>query len=237
MAKGSGNKRNRKRKKGLVLALILLFALVAVLAAFFLIGQNSEGKKQYEVQIKQETQSFTDEIVSELDRIDTSDEGLAAESATVPPAEAPPEIVTETEKEAVSQELAKLEDERKQRVLQTLSVAYSKALEQQKQEAFSMADSLIAQAKADWKALGSSERTDPVKKGALISEYLAKVNVMEKQMDASFNSLIQKMTEQLQAEGIDPTALVAQYKVEYNKIKKENKDALISKAMAAVKNQ
>ncbi|MDD4564177.1 MAG: hypothetical protein PHE79_01630 [Eubacteriales bacterium] len=226
----------RKRIKRLVLVLILLLVLVIVLAAFFLMGQNSEGKKQYEAQIKQETQNFTEKIVSELDKIDTTDEGLAAGITDVPPEEAPPEIITETEKEIVSKELAKLEDERKQQVLQVLSVAYSKALEQQKQTAFSMADNLIAQAKADWKAAGSSGKADPVKRGAMISEYLAKVKVMEAQMDAGFGTLTAKMDEQLRAEGIDPAALIAQYKAEYNKIKEENKDALMSKAMASVKN-
>lgn len=220
--------------------MILLFALIIVVAVFFLIGENSEGKKQYQEQIRQEAQDFTDELISELDKIDTSEvtspaaaEGNPAVSAETP-LTAPPEIITEAEKEIVSEELAKLEDEQKQRALQTLSAAYSKVLEQQKQEAFLMAERFVEQAKADWKALESSGEATAVKRGALISEYLAKSKVIEEQMDVSFETLIAKMEEQLNAEGIDPTAIIEQYRTEYKKIKEENKSALMDKAMAAL---
>lgn len=245
MTKQRGHKSERKKRKtGLAVTLVLLIACIAVAAVFFLMGQNSEGKKQYEAEIRQEAQKFTDNLISELDQIDTSidvseespDTG-AAENNPPSPAEAPAEIITEAEKQVIEDELAKLEDERKQRVLQTLSIAYSKALEQQKQEAFSMADNLIAQAKSDWKAVKSSGKADPVKKSALLSEYLAKSKAMEEQMDASFEALTKKMDEQLRAEEIDPKAIIAQYKAEYKKIKEENKEAMMSKAMAAVKKQ
>ena len=136
----------------------------------------------------------------------------------------------------ITEELAKLEDARKRQVLQTLSVAYSKALDKQKQEAFSMAENLIVQGRADWAAAVSEGENNTVNKGKLASEYLAKSKVMEEQMDASFASLAKKMEEQLKAEGIDPTAIIAEYQVEYETIKQENKKALMEKVMDAVRN-
>lgn len=219
------------------MTLVLLIACIAVAAVFFLVGQNSEEKKRYEAEIKQKAQSFTEKIVTELDQVDTSDEGLAGVTNPVSPTEAPPEILTEAEKQVIADELARLEDQRKQQVLQTLSVAYSKALDQQKQEAFQMVDNLITQAKADWEALKKSGKASAAAKGTLASEYLAKSKVMEAQMDDSFEALIRKMEEQLNEEGIDPTAIIEQYRAEYKKIKEENRTAMMDKAIAAIKNK
>ena len=227
----------KKRKIGLVVTGGLFAALIIVLAVFFLWGQNSGGKKQYEAQIKQEAQEFTDGLISELEQIDTSDQGLDAENqegAGSAPAEVPEEVITEAEKQVIAEELAKLEDERKQQVLKTLSVAYSKALDEQKKESFNLVEKLIADGKADWKALAAKGENTAANKGLLASEYLAKSKVLEQQMDASFQSLIAKMNEQLNAEGIDPEAMIAQYQAEYKKIKEENRAALMEKVLAAV---
>jgi hypothetical protein len=227
-----------KGKIGLVVTFVLLIACITVTAVFFLWGQNSKENKQYEAQLKQETESFTDNLVSKLDTIDTGikDTTTAAGVGEISATEAPDELITEAEKEVIGEELAKLENERQQRILQTLSVAYSQALNEQKQEAFKMADDLIAQGKADWASLVKKGENTAVNKGKLASEYLAKSKVMEEQMDASFKTLTSKMEDQLTAEGIDPTAIIAQYEAEYKKIKQENKSALMEKAMAAVKN-
>jgi hypothetical protein len=252
--KGHQAKR-KKRNTGLAVTLVLLIACIAVAAVFFLMGQSSAEKKRYEAELQQRSQEFTDSLLAELDRIDVSGAALApagknpeaaaenqaagegdpATSSAPTSTEAPPEIISEAEKQAVADELARLEDEKKRQALQILSVAYSKALAAQKQEAFRMADGLITQAKADWKALGSSGKADPTKRGEMVSEYLAKSKVLEDQMDASFEALIQKMNEQLSAEGIDPAALIAQYRAEYKKIKEENKGAMMSRALEAVK--
>ena len=237
MAKPKDRQSKRREKKiRLVVTFALLIACITVTAVFFLWGQNSEESKQYEAQIKQETQDFTEGLISELDQVDTTEKGLNTENSTVAPTEVPPGVITETEKQVIGEELAKLDDERKQQVLQTLSVAYSKALNQQKQEAFSMVENLVAQGKADWAALVANGENTAANKAKLVSEYLAKSKVMEEQMDASFASLTKKMEEQLNAEGIDPTEIIAQYQAEYDKIKSENKSAMMKKVMDAVKN-
>lgn len=235
-------KRDREknnRKVGLAVTLVLLIACITVAAVFFLWGQNSQESKEYEAQIKQETQDFTDRQISKLDQIDTTDKGLNTEDNVdnaIPSTNVPSGVITEAEKQMIAEELAKIEDDRKQQVLQTLSVAYSKALDEQKQAAFNMVETLIAQGKTDWAALVAKGENTAANKAKLASEYLAKSQVMEEQMDASFASLTKKMEEQLNAEGIDPTEIIAQYQAEYDKIKSENKKAMMEKVMGALKN-
>jgi len=230
----------KKRKKRILIITIILIASIIVIAVFFLLGEYSKEKQEYEALLKQQTETLTKALVSELDQINTSDEGLTAAdnpNANLAPTEVPAEVITDTEKQVIGQELAKLEDERKQKVLQTLSASYSQALNQQKEEAFAMVDDLVAQAKKDWASIGKDNSDDSaLKRGALITEYLAKSKVVEEQMDASFNILISKMEDQLNSEGIDPTEIIAKYKEEYKEIKEENRTIMLEKAWAAVKN-
>ncbi len=231
--------KNKKRKSIIIFLLIIIASLIAV-AVFFLAGQYFQEKKDYEAQTNQESQAFTENLITELDQVDTSEEGVLSEdtlSGTKTTTKVPEEIITEVEKKVIGEELAKLNDKKKQKALQALSVAYSKALNQQKLQAFTMVDKLIDQAKVDWAEIGNDNSDESaLARGKILTEYLAKSKVLEEQMDASFNALISKMEEQLTAEEIDSTAIIDQYRAEYQKIKEANRDALMEKAMAAVKN-
>lgn len=230
-------KKSRASSVVYVLASIATVIIIAVVI-FFYSGANSEGKRQYEAQIKQESQEFIDKLISELDQIDMTDQGLAetkAENGTAATSEVPSGIISDSEKQIIGKELAKLDDARKQQVLQTLSVSYSNALNQQKAEAFSMAAVLIEQGKADWAALKAKGENTSASKMKLASEYLAKSEVMEAQMDANFYALMAKMEKQLKAEGINPTNIIRGYEAQYEKIKEQNKKEMIDKAMAAIK--
>lgn len=217
-----------------VLASIVTVSIIAVVIFLFW-GANSVEKKQYESQIKQETQAFTDNLISELDQISTSGSAVGTTNGGISPTEAPPEIVTDAEKQIIGEELTKLDDERKQQALQTLSAAYSKAFSEQKAEALHIATQLFEQGKAEWDTLKAKGEGTTENKVKLASEYLAKASVAEAQMDASFNALTDKMKEQLRAEGIDPTNIIAGYQEEYKKIKAHYKDEVMDKAMAAMK--
>lgn len=217
-----------------ILASIVAVSMIAVVIFLFW-GANSVEKKQYESQIKQETQTFTDSLISKLDQVNTSGSAAGTTNGGIPPSEAPPEIVSETEKKIIGEELTKLDDERKQQVLQTLSAAYSKAFSEQKAEALRIATQLFNQGKADWEGLKAKGEGTTENKVKLASEYLAKASVAEAQMDASFNALTDKMKEQLKAEGIDPANIIAEYQEEYKIIKAQYKDELMDKAMAAIK--
>ena len=230
-------KKGRKRRGLFITVSLLLVACAIAVAIFFLIGEYSQGKKEYEAQIKVQAQELTDKLVSDIKEVDTTDDGLSQQqTVNEDPEEVPEGIITGTEKKLVAEELAKQEDERKQKVLQTLTVAYSKALDEQKQEAFQMVDSLVAQGKADWTALVANGEGTAVNKAKLASEYLAKSDVMESEMDASFDILVATMQDQLNAEGIDPTSIIDGYRAEYEKIKGENRQALMDKVLDQIKN-
>jgi hypothetical protein len=233
----------KKKRKGrirnivYVITSIAAFTIVAVVI-FFYSGANSAEKKQYESQIKQESQEFTDGLISALDQVDTSDQGLVAENTEneeTSPSEAPTEIISDPEKQIIGEELAKLDDARKQQVLQTLSISYSKALNEQKAEALNMASRLSEQGKADWAELKAKGEDTAVNKAKLASKYLAKSKTMEAQMDASFAALTDKMEKQLETEGIDPTNIIAGYKTEYENTKEQYKKEMMEKALAAMK--
>ena len=225
----------RKRASLYVLCTLLLI-IAAIIMLFLILGQQSNEKKQYEEKIRQETETMTDELITELDRINTSGGGFwnADEKDMAVSAKAPGEVISESEKQMIDKELKKIDDEKKRKILLTLSAAYSQVLNRQKQEAFSRLESLVAQAKADWAALGDGgDRA--VKKAALIFEYLAKAEVLEEQTDASFGSLMSKMQEQLENAEIDSSEIIAQYKAEYKRMKEENRKLLMDKAVNAVK--
>jgi nitrogen fixation-related uncharacterized protein len=171
-----------------ILASIVTVSMIAIVV-FFYWGANSVEKRQYESQIKQETQVFTDSLISELDQVNTSGPAVQTTNPGISTSEAPPEIVAEDEKKIISGELAKLNEEKKQQVLQTLSEAYSKAFSEQKAEALGIAARLIQEGKDEWAALKAKGEDTAVNKAKLASEYLAKANVAEAQMDASFYAL------------------------------------------------
>lgn len=204
-----------KRKK-VVLSLlsVLVLAAIAAVAVFYLSGQNSAQKKQYEVQVKQEVKVFTDHLVAELDQIkpltaSTSGQGIVSSKSNT--------------KQAA---------DAKQQVLQANSAVYSKVLHEQKSQAVGMVNSLVAQGKADWLAAKAKGDANAATKGKLASEYLAKGQVLEAQMDASFNTLMVKMEAQLRAEGQDPAPVIEKYRAQYKAIKEQNRSAMLRKAMA-----
>ncbi len=227
----------KKKKIITIFILVILLVITTAITAFYVIGQNSESKQRYEAQMKEEGETFVKEQSKELEAVDTSDAGLEQDDEVLQvetSTEVPKGVITEAEQQAVAKELAKLEDERKQQVLQTLSVAYSKALNEQKENAFASVDALIAQAKAEWSALQSKGEATTENKIRLATEYLAKSNVLEEQMDVNFAGLVNTIETQLAAEGIDSASLVAEYQAQYETIKQENKDALMTKVMAAL---
>jgi nitrogen fixation-related uncharacterized protein len=210
-------KKMRKIKIRNIIYVLTSIAAVSIIAiVFFFWGVNSAEKKQYESQIKQEAQAFTDNLISELDQVKTS--GPAAG----------------TEKQTDSEEPAKPDDARKQQVLQTLTAAYSKAFNEQKSEALSIATRLIEEGKADWAELEAKGENTAANKAKLASEYLAKADAAEAQMDASFYALTDKMKAQLKEEGIDSTNIIAEYEEEYKKTKVQYKKEMMDKAMAAI---
>ncbi len=230
-------RKNRKWKIALAVLLGLLLCIAALAAAWYWHGANSQGKKEYEQKVSKETQDLTDQLIEQIENIDTAsisektaesgDEGKETQAQGLPQAE----------QEVIDRQLATLKDERKKVVLQGLAENYSSIMHEQKSRALSMLDELIAQGKTDWNELKAEGKNTAAAKSALASQYLSMVDVMEKNMDQSFAEVVAKMEEKLNAEGFESAPIIDKYKEEYKKTKEENRSIMIDKAMNAIKAQ
>ena len=143
--------------------------------------------------------------------------------------------MTATEEKILTQEVAKIDDTGKQELLRSLAEQYSGIMHNQEEEALNMLDQLIAQGKSEWNEIVAKGENTPIVKGEKISEYFAMVNVMEKNMDASMNTVLATMEEQMKAEGIEAKPIIDQYRTDYNNIKEANRGVMFNKAIAALK--
>jgi len=120
-------------------------------------------------------------------------------------------------------------------LLVQLKNGYTKVLTEQKSEALKQLDDLIGEAMVEWADFQTKGEVDTKIKEALLSEYLAKVNVLETQMDASFEELLAKMSNQLESQGFDSEPIIKNYRIEYDRIKSESRNDLMSKTASAIK--
>ena len=144
-------------------------------------------------------------------------------------------VLPAKEQEIIDQELAKMDDAKKQQVLQVLAENYNSILNQQKSEAIGMIGNLIAQGKSEWAALVAEGKATTTAKSAKASEYLAMINTMERNMDASVATILASMEQQLTDEGINATPIIQKYKDDYEGIKASNKSIMMDKAISTIK--
>ncbi|MDD4583152.1 MAG: hypothetical protein PHR60_03060 [Eubacteriales bacterium] len=203
------------RKRTIVLIFVAGILLIAIMGIFLFLqeGKNSDEVKEYREQITEENTRITESLISEVESITESATGKqAAEQSGLAP------------------------EEQKAQVQNTLTEMYYEILLKQKAQTFAMADGLVEQCKAEYVSLKQSGNWNAAVKASFISKYLAKSDVIEEQMDESFNALVNKMEEQLKAAGIDSSLIIEQYRVEYKLIKEENRSNLMDKALAEIKN-
>jgi len=222
---------NKKRKIRIIVFPIAAIVFVLCIGVFLLLqsGKNSDDLVDYQKQIAEESNEMTDTLISEIEsvkdtivnrEIDTFENN--EKDTTVNTAEPQPDTVKV--------------DEQRTKIEQALKESYYKILLEQKANAISMIDGLVDQCKEDYISLRKSNKWNLTAKANLVSEYLAKFDAMEKQMDKSFNTLINKMKEQFESEGIDSTSIIQEYRNEYEKTKKENRSILMDKAFDAIAN-
>ena len=223
---------NKKTKiKSLLIALTVIIILsVITVGLFWFTGSNSKGKIQYANKNAKEIEQITANSVDAIDKIDTQkilngDEESNQKEITLPV----------NEQNVLNQELAKMDDAKKQELLKSLAASYSIIMQQQKTEALNMLENLIAQGKSEWDEIVAKGEDTPIVKGEKISEYFAMVNVMEKNMDASVNTVLATMEKQMEAEGIEAKPIINQYMVDYQNIKEANRGAMFDKAIEAIK--
>lgn len=242
--KKENNRKVKSRKKIVIISILVIILLLLCMIAVFIFGGNSQDKKEYKEQIANESQTFTEQLLAQMDSfVEAQKNGEQADpneienngQEGVNPTQPTTYQLTAEQQAVVEQEKAKLKDEKKQALLQSLAENYTSVMNQQKDQAFSMLDSLLAQGKAEWSTLQSQGKATPTAKGSLASEYMAKVTSLEKTIDASFATIIAKMESQLKTEGIEPEPIIAQYQADYKKIKESNRDAMFDKAMRAIK--
>lgn len=223
---------NKKTKiKSLLIALTVIIILsVITVGLFWFTGSNSKGKIQYANKNAKEIEQITANSVDAIDKIDTQkilngDEESNQKEITLPV----------NEQNVLNQELAKMDDAKKQELLKSLAASYSIIMQQQKTEALNMLENLIAQGKSEWDEIVAKGEDTPIVKGEKISEYFAMVNVMEKNMDASVNTVLATMEKQMEAEGIEAKPIINQYRLDYQNIKEANRGAMFDKAIEAIK--
>lgn len=231
-------KRHTSRRKLhplLKLLIALLIITLLIVAVFFFVGFNSPEKKEYEISLEKEMSAMTAELIQELDALFDENQRIASEDIVgsedlkiVDSASQPGENIV-VSPENGSKELDKAE---KELLKQRLMASYEQVLAQQKNLAISMINGLAAQAVSDYNALKASGNDSKANLSKLASEYLAKSQVMESQVDRSFNTVINKMESQLRSEGIDPDPIIGKYKAEYRSIKETNRKKLMDKMLS-----
>ncbi|MEG2199951.1 MAG: hypothetical protein RRY25_06700, partial [Anaerovorax sp.] len=237
--------KSKKKKRIIILMAVLLVGIILAAFLFFYLSANSHEKKEYAAEISKQSQAFTEKLLAQMDQIagltggsgsknhkqESEKSKMSADGASNEPV---PSALTAAEQKIIDEEKAKLKDQRKQELLQTMSQNYTGVMNQQKNQAFAMLDSLLAQGRSEWMSLKAQGKATPTAKSALASEYLGKVAALESTIDGSFAAIIGKMETQLRAEGIDPAPIVAQYQAEYESIKSSNRSAMFNKAMNAM---
>lgn len=222
---------NKKSKIRIIVFSIAAILIIISIGIFLFLqsGKNSDDLADYQKQIAEESNEMTDKLITEIERVtetignDEIDTNNDIEKDNAEDAVDPPQDTSEAE-------------DQKSKVKQELKESFYNILLQQKSNAISMIDGLVEQCKNDYISLRKSNKWNIKTKANLVSEYLAKFNAMEKQMDKSFDTLINKMKEQFEAEGIDPTSIIQEYRNEYEKTKEENRNMLMDKAFNEIAN-
>lgn len=225
--------KNPKRRKPHILAILLiiipLIIVVAVAAVFFL-GSNSQDTKEYKSVLEQEMSDITKQQIKELDALFEENKRLSQlESTTL--ADGINNSEEDSENTSTKNNFDKTEQE-KAILKEKLMVSYEQVLSRQRDDALAQINSLVSQAVTDYNVLKASGNDTRVNISKLASEYLAKSNAMETQIDISFNAITQRMASQLASEGIDPGSIIEKYNAEYRSIKEANRKMLIDKVLA-----
>lgn len=245
----------RPHKKAIIVVIIIAAVLVLLAAAVLLYirhWRNTPEVKQYEAELKEADDAFLSDLIgkleSEKEELSTQppgpvqtpppNTGAPAEPADSPPGaqtDEPPPTVTAAPSPPPPATAASASAAPPPEVPGRLLEAYNAALMQMKDRDYALVETFIAQGVADWTAMVAEGKTTPDDKGRLVSEYLAKAGVLEKQMDASFDELMAVIKKQLTELGVDPNPLTEGYRAEYESIKKTNKDMLLDRLSEEIK--
>lgn len=244
----------RPHKKAVIVSVIIAAVIVILAAAVLLYARhwrNTPEVKQYEAELKEADDAFLSDLIgkleSEKEELSTQppipgetplNTVAPAEPAVSPPGtqtNEPPPTMTAAPSPPPQDTAAPESAAPPPEVPERLLAAYNAALMQLKDRDYALVEAFIAQGVAAWSAMAAEGKTTPDDKGRLVSEYLAKAGVLEKQMDASFDELMAVIKKQLTELGVDPNPITEGYRAEYETIKQTNKDMLLDRLMAEIK--
>lgn len=216
-------KTSTKKRKQIRMGAMITITLVLVIAGLFLfLRPDQEELNAFQDQISEEAGEITKNLQAQIQEA-TEESRTQAQDP-----EADRAHLGETSADSNAQ--TKLTTNQKKQLEAVLAQKYRVILEDLKNQATGMLVAVLNQAKQEYSDLLASGNKNPETLGTLATEYMTKVDMMEDQMDASFDTLIQDMEAQFKAQGIDGAAIISQYQSEYNQVKETNRQAFMDKA-------
>lgn len=227
--------KNRKHTTKIIAITLVVFlvAIGGIVAVVLSMGKFSAEAKLYADRIQGESAQSEEQTNIELDEaIVTAKEEVAAVSN--------PSANDETEQLNMEGSFddkgpLSLTAEEKAALTQVVKDKYHTILLNQKDLAIGQVQSLIGEAKTEYQSLKEQGTWDTAAKVNFISKYMAKVDVLESQMDKDFNGLLADMEARLVAEGLEATPIIESFQAEYKTIKEANRKAFMDKAKEALK--
>lgn len=231
----TSSKNNRKKPAKIIIITLVVFLLVigGIVAVFLNVGKSSEEARFYADKIQEESRQSEELARVELDQaIVLAKKEFAVLSDTSVNAETGQLNieVSSDDKGPLS-----LTAEEKAALTQVVKDKYHTILLNQKDLAIGQVQSLIGEAKTEYQSLKEQGDWDTAAKVNFISKYMAKVDVLESQMDKDFNGLLADMEARLVAEGLEATPIIESFQAEYKTIKEANRKAFMDKAKEALK--
>jgi hypothetical protein len=231
----TSSKNNRKKPAKIIIITLVVFLLVigGIVAVVLNVGKSSEEARFYADKIQEESRQSEELARVELDQaIVLAKKEIAVLSDTSVNAETGQLNieVSSDDKGPLS-----LTAEEKAALTQVVKDKYHTILLNQKDLALGQVQGLIGQAKTEYQSLKGQGTWNASTKVSFISKYMAKVDVLETQMDKDFKGLLSDMEARLVAEGLEATPIIESFQAEYKTIKEANRKAFMDKAKEALK--
>ncbi len=228
-------KNSRKKPAKIIIITLVAFLLImsGAIAVILNMGKSSEEAKLYADKIQEESMESGEQTNTELDQAIVS---AKEEVATISGNSANDET-EQLNMEGSSDDKGPLSltAEEKAALTQVVKEKYHTILLNQKDLALGQVQSLIGEAKTEYQSLKEQGTWDTAAKVNFISKYMAKVDVLEFQMDKDFNGLLADMEARLVAEGLEAAPIIESFQAEYKTIKEANRKAFMDKAKEALK--
>ncbi|QHI71307.1 hypothetical protein [Aminipila terrae] len=218
----------KKAKWVLLIIVSLIIILTMGILLYIFVGENSDTKTS-----QKEVEGMTNVIIQEIDSKIKGDEGsdkldINSNSEQI----ASPEGIEAKEQEnknGIAQKQTQNMDGKEKQILSI----YDSAFYELQNSANGMVDGLLAGIKSDYSALKANNEASLDKMMKLGASYTKRANALEKQVDSSVSTILDKMESDMANQGISSEKIKAYrqaYEAEYKKQKETRRNAVMSKA-------